>query len=212
MRGAVLCLPLLLGVVSGCATSDLRPSEISYVPPAESPATARRGPRTAVRLAHLATAVGPPATVAPQGRARGRAGRADGDAYQGDPEPYVDCGWIIAHGPQGPTKTPGSIHEATFDRASDGHVSILKHSLKLDGRMVIQVRPAEFDTLVSVDSTYVLTKVIAIEEPSRPTRESNPEFVSFTTGKRGQITKGTVCQPTGQLERVVLDVLSAEVM
>ena len=212
MRGAVLCLPLLLGVVSGCATSDLRPSEISYVPPAESPATA-----SAVRVRQSAWLIWQQLLDRLQ-QSPLKVARADELAglivttYQGDPEPYVDCGWIIAHGPQGPTKTPGSIHEATFDRASDGHVSILKRSLKLDGRMVIQVRPAEFDTLVSVDSTYVLTKVIAIEEPSRPTRESNPEFVSFTTGKRGQFAKGTVCQPTGQLERVVLDVLPAEVM
>ena len=70
--------------------------------------------------------------------------------------------------------------------------------------MVIQVRPADPDALVAVDSTYVLTKIVAVDE-----RKSSPEFASFTTGKRGRFPAGTVCQPTGKLERLVLEGLPA---
>ena len=212
MRPAVLGLPLLLGVLAGCASANSRPPEIRYVHPTDAPAAAgeMRVPQSdgVTWQQLLARLQQSPLKVE---RADQLAGLIVA-TYRGDPQPYVDCGWIMAYGPQEVNKTPGSSHEAAFDWAADGHAAVLKRSLELNGRMVIQVRPADPDALVAVKSTYVLTKVVAIEEPSEPARKSSPEFASFTTGKSGKFPTGTVCQPTGQLERLVFDGLPAGVM
>lgn len=211
MRRAVLGLSLLLGVVGGCATADRAPPEIRYVQPTDSPATVAE-----VRVRQSGQVLWQNLLDRLQ-QSPLKVERADEMAglivatYQGDPEPYVDCGWIIAYGPQDLTRTPGSSHEVAFDWPSDGHASVLRRSLRLDGRMVVQIRPAELDSLVSVNNVYVLTKLVAVEQPSGSPGASSPEFASFKTGRRGKFASGTVCQPTGQLERVVLDALPSDV-
>ena len=203
MRRAVVSVPLLMAVLSGCAGAG-GPPEIRYVHPTNSP------PNASLVRVHQSDQVVWQQLLSRLQQSPLKVERTDAAAglivatYRGDPEPYVDCGVIMAYGPQDLNKTPGSSPEAAFDWASDGHAAVLKRSLELNGRMVIQVRAADPDALVAVDSTYVLTKIVAVDE-----QKSSPEFASFTTGKRGKFPAGTVCQPTGKLERLVLDGLPA---
>ncbi len=211
MQRAVLGIPLLLAVVSGCASTNA-PPEIRYLRPTDSPARA-----SAVHVQQSGQVVWQQLLAHLQ-QSPLKIERADQLAglivttYHGDPEPYVDCGWIMAYGPGDLHKTPGSTHEAAFDRAADGQNEVLKRSLELDGRMVVQVKPADPDALVAVDSTYVLTKTVALEQPSASEPRSATEFASFTSGQRGKFASGTVCQPTGKLERLALDGLSTDVV
>jgi hypothetical protein len=60
--------------------------------------------------------------------------------------------------------------------------------------------------VVRTESVYALTKTIA----SQATDEAlHTETISFESGETGAFSSGTTCQPTGDLERLVLDALPA---
>lgn len=126
--------------------------------------------------------------------------------YRGDPEPYVDCGWIVTYDPAGLERVPAASAAASFDRVIEKKRSQLSRQLQLDGRMVVSLRPRGAGTVVSTATTYVLTKTV---DASGPTGGKAREVISFETGESGTFAKGTRCQPNGQFERVVLDSLPA---
>lgn len=202
---AVFGLTLISGVLVGCA--NRQPIEIRYLEPAAGPAT------TAEVLVRQPSPYIWQQLLDRLQQSSFEVTRADGPAglivatYHGDPEPYVDCGLILAFGPDDVSKTSGAVRESSFDLSRNGQAATFKRTLDLDTRMVVQVRPADEDTVVSVDATYVLTKIGELDRRSRSAPNSSLEVMSFTTGKRGKFSKGTVCQPSGQLEALVLDIL-----
>jgi hypothetical protein len=84
--------------------------------------------------------------------------------YSGDPEPYVDCGWIVIHEDDEFERVPAAQSEASFLRRRAGEVVSVERDLTLDARMSVQVEPSGDDAIVQADSTYVLTKRIASSE------------------------------------------------
>jgi hypothetical protein len=79
--------------------------------------------------------------------------------------------------------------------------------MKLDARLVVQVEPEGPGAGVETTSNYVLTKTVEAKDGAGWSRGRSHEVVSFSAGERGEFSKGTVCQPNGALERIVLDVL-----
>ena len=63
--------------------------------------------------------------------------------------------------------------------------------------------------MVSPATTYVLTKTVDVLGTDGVERGQSRETISFATGESGKFSKGTICQPNGQLERLVLDSLPA---
>jgi len=128
--------------------------------------------------------------------------------YSGDPAPYVTCGWILLHGGGEPERIDASS-EASFSRVVGGRAFEIGRDLRLDARLVVQIRPEGGDAFVDATSNYVLTKTVVSEARSGWRRGRSYEMLSFSTGERGEFSKGTVCQPNGALERTVLDILPA---
>jgi hypothetical protein len=126
--------------------------------------------------------------------------------YSGDPEPYVTCGWILVDRGGEREEIPAS--EATsFKRVVQGRRLEVNRDLNLDARLVVEVNPDGDGAAVETTSNYVLTKTVVAANQAGWTRGRAQEVVSFSSGGRGEFSKGTICQPNGALERTVLDVL-----
>ncbi|HEX6111219.1 MAG TPA: hypothetical protein VFZ10_02855 [Geminicoccaceae bacterium] len=202
MRTGPAAVTLLLAGVAGCTAPD-RP-ELDYVPPSGQPAEDRSA---FVRqqpwlvwgniLDHLqqqgvrVTEVDEPA------------GRLV-VTYRGDPEPYVDCGWIVIHEDEELERLPAARSEASFLRRRDGELVTLERDLRLDARMIVQIEPSGEDAIVRADSTYVLTKTIESSDGQEPL---HAETIRLGPGQSDAFTSGTQCQPNGELERLVFDAL-----
>jgi hypothetical protein len=127
-------------------------------------------------------------------------------SYSGDPEPYVTCGWMLVDRGGELEQVPAS-GEASFRRMVRGRRLEVTRGMKLDARLVVDVKPDGGGAAVDTVSNYVLTETTVAADRAGRRRGRAHEVVSFSAGGRGEFSKGTVCQPNGALERIVLDVL-----
>jgi hypothetical protein len=126
--------------------------------------------------------------------------------YSGDPEPYVTCGWILVGQGDEAEQVP-AVGDASFKRTVEGHRLEVNRGMNLDARLVVEVKPGSDEAAVRTGANYVLTKTVVASDRAGRQRGSGREVVSFSGGGRGKFGKGTICQPTGALERVILDIL-----
>ena len=202
MHSRTALVALLGAGLAGCA--EPRPPALDYLPPSGAPAV----PRSAVVeqqpwlvwgniIDHLEQR-GLPVTALDEA-----AGELTVD-YRGDPEPYVDCGWIVTWRKDELDRLPAAIADASFARRWNGRVVTVDRDLRLDARMTVRVEPAGENAVVRADSAYVLTKTVAPQEAEQPL---HAETISFPTGASAAFSSGTTCQPNGALERLVFDAL-----
>lgn len=125
-------------------------------------------------------------------------------AYSGDPEPYVDCGWIVTYEGEELERLPAARSEASFLRRRGGEVITVERDLSLDARVTVRVEPSRDDAVVRTDSTYVLTKTV---ESAEAEQSLHAETISFQSGQSGKFSSGTECQANGELERPVFEAL-----
>jgi hypothetical protein len=202
MRTRTAVATVLLAGFCGCAGPE--PPELDYLPPSGQPAAQRS---VFVRqqpwlvwgniLDHLQQ----------QGAQVSILDEAGGElvvAYSGDPQPYVDCGWIVTYQGDEIERVPAAASDASFLRRREGEVVALERELRLDARMRVDVEPSGEDAIVRTESTYMLTKTISSMEAEQPV---HLETVEFHAGDSGTFSSGTACQPTGELERLVFDSL-----
>jgi hypothetical protein len=134
---------LLLAGFAGCAAP--KPPELDYLPPSGQPA-AERSAFVRQRpwllwgniLDHLQQ----------QGVQVSIVNEAGGELvvfYNGDPQPYVDCGWIVTYRGAELDRVPAAASDASFLRRRDGEVVTLERELKLDARMRVDVEPSGDD-------------------------------------------------------------------
>jgi hypothetical protein len=195
-------ITLFLAGIAGCAAPD--PPELDYLPPSGQPAADRsafvRQPPWLVWgniLDHLQQQG---ARVTDVDEAAGRLVVM----YSGDPEAYVDCGWIVTYEADEFDRLPAARSDARFLQRRDGEMVNLERGLRLDARMSVHVEPSGEDAVVRTDSTYVLTKTIRSTDAEQPL---HAETISFRTGQSGTFSSGTKCQPNGELERLVFEAL-----
>ena len=124
--------------------------------------------------------------------------------YSGNPEPFIDCGSIVTEESGALGEVPGAIRQVSLNHDLDGQPVILDRSLNLDGRIIIRLQERSFGTVITTDTTYVVTKTVSIAASSGATVEGSRETVNFSAGKRAEFGKGTACQPTGSLDFAVL--------
>lgn len=203
IRGALVVL--LASGLGACASSPPRPPEIGYVPPSGPPI----GARTAVVGQEARLVWGNLLDRLQQSDfAITAADEAEGfivAEYSGAPDPYVNCGWIVTHGAGALAQIPAAVESASFQRRVGNRMVDLERDLRLDSRMVVRIRPQGPDSVVTTETTYVLTKIVAARQGGP--RDRLRDVLSFETGGSDSFEKGTICQSTGQLERVVLDSL-----
>jgi hypothetical protein len=195
---------LLLAGLAGCAAP--KPPQLDYLPPSGQPAAERSA---FVRhqpwlvwgniLDHLQQ----------QGAQVSIVDEAGGKLvvfYNGDPQPYVDCGWIVTYRGDELDRVPAAASDASFLRRRDGKVVTVERELRLDARTRVDVEPSGEDATVRTDSTYLLTKTISMPGARQP---FHAETIDFHTGESDAFSAGTACQPNGELERLVFDGLPA---
>ena len=206
MRPTVGFAGLLMGALGACAVDTGQPPRLAYAPPEARPTESS------------SASVGQPAGLIWNQlldrliQASLQIDLADPERgiivarYSGDPEPYVTCGWIVV-GQGGDAEQVPAVGDASFKRMVEGHRLEVNRGMTLDARLVVEVKPGGDEAAVKTGSNYVLTKTIVAADRSGRQRGSSREVVSFSGGGRGKFGKGTICQATGALERVVLDVL-----
>jgi hypothetical protein len=202
MRTRIAVVMLFVAGAAGCATPD--PPELDYLPPSGQPAAERSA---FVRqqpwlvwgniLDHLQQ----------QGARVTDLDEPGGElvvVYSGDPQPYVDCGWIVTYDDAEFDRLPAARSDTSLRRRQDGEVVTLERELRLEARMNVHVEPSGEDAIVRTDSTYVLTKTISSPDAAQPL---HAETIDFQTGESDAFSSGTMCQPTGELERLVFEAL-----
>ena len=206
MRPTVGFAGLLMGALGACAFDTGQPPRVGYAPPSERPAESG------------SANVGQPAGLIWNQlldrliQASLQIDLADPERgiivarYSGDPEPYVTCGWIVVEQGGAAEQVP-AVGDASFRRMVEGRRLEVNRGMNLDARLVVEVKPGGDEASVKTLANYVLTKTVVAADRSGRQRGSAREVVSFGGGGRGEFSKGTICQPTGSLERVVLDVL-----
>lgn len=127
--------------------------------------------------------------------------------YSGNPEPYIDCGSIVTHENGALGQIAGSAENVVLNDRLDDQPVILKRALNLDSRIIIRLQEQRQGTVVSTDTTYVVTKTVDIETPFGNISEGSRETVSFSAGNRAEFSKGTACQPNGFLDVAILQSL-----
>ena len=206
VRPRVALISLLAGALGACAVDASKPPRLRYAPPEAQSAEA--GPAAAGQPAGLVwnqlldRLIQSPLEVDLADPERGIIVAR----YSGDPEPYVTCGWILVERGGELEQVPAS-GQASFKRVVQGRRLEVNRDLNLDARLVVEVKPAGDGAAVETTSNYVLTKTVAVENEAGWTQGRAQEVVSFSSGGRGEFSKGTVCQPNGALESTVLNVL-----
>jgi hypothetical protein len=126
--------------------------------------------------------------------------------YWGDPEPYIDCGWIVTYDRDGHDSMPAARGLSSFERRRGGEIVDVEREMDLNARLVVEMTERREATVVLTSARYTLTKKALAEDASTALGD---EAIRFTTGEQAAFDIGTTCQPNGALERVVLDALPA---
>jgi hypothetical protein len=204
-----ICLGCLAAALAAC-TRQPPPREIGYLPPSTPPGA----PRSAL--------VRQPAFLV-WGNVVDRLQQEEGLAieeldeegqelvvtYHGDPEPYIDCGWLVRYDDDEPLEQiRASSEETRLVGRLDGRRTELVRHLDLEARMRVRLKPDADGSIVSTDADYRVTKTLRSQAPEEEPRVRHEETVVFESGGSAAFEKGgTVCQPTGALEQRVLDAL-----
>ena len=203
MRARVPLISVLAWAVAACA--GIAPHRVGYAPPADGPTKPGAGyvGRSSAdliwdQLLDRLNQSGLQVELADPQRGVMVA------TYSGEAAPYVTCGWILLYRGGEPEQIDASS-KASFHRVVGGRSVEIGRDLKLDARLAVEVRPGGGEAFVEATANYVLTKSVVAEGRSGRQRGQTYEVVSFSTGERGAFSKGTVCQPSGALERTVLD-------
>jgi hypothetical protein len=202
MRKPLALAAVVTAGLGGCAAP--RSPTLDYLPPSGPPATARSA---VVRQQPWLVWGNILDRLQQQGFAVSEADETTGELvvrYQGDPQPYVDCGWIVAHRERELERTAAAAAAATFLRRRQGQLVSVERDLELDARMTVQVEPDGEAAVVRTESLYGLTKTVA---PAAADEVLHSERIGFRSGESATFSSGTVCQPNGELERLVLDAL-----
>jgi hypothetical protein len=195
-------LALMIACLVGCAAP--RTPELDYLPPSGEPASDRSAfvqQRPWLVWGNVVD------HLQQEGHRLAELDERSGELvvlYSGDPEPYVDCGWIVVYEEDDLERLPAASADTSFRRRRDGRVVTLARDLRLDARMEVQVEENGEDAVVRTDGSYVLTKTISSKGGDRPLHR---QTVTFRTGESATFSSGTTCQPTGEFERLVFDAL-----
>lgn len=130
--------------------------------------------------------------------------------YSGDPESFVNCGYVMAYLPGAntpPQVYPAARGQLAFQRGPNRPPA--ERRMTLNAQITVNFVPQPGTTLVTTETRYVLQK--PLDTLARASGEgAPPETIVFSTGESATFSQGTVCQSNGQLERQALESLLNE--
>lgn len=136
-------------------------------------------------------------------------------SYSGDPERYVDCGFITsfvknARGER-TYSFPGSRAQQSYEVFEDGvNLFFIDRRMSLDGRVnLIFEAIAPDQTRVTANTRYVVNRQRTITAPANGQTRTLNDSVTFNSGGNaafaGPPAQAAECAATGALERELLD-------
>lgn len=139
-------------------------------------------------------------------------------SYSGDPEKYIDCGWINSYVKNArgertynfPASRAFQEYEV-MDMEKGAGLLFVSRKMNLEGRMNIIVEEiSETQSRVTANTKYILTKTISVREVLNKLVGTSTDTISFNSGQEGIFpgSGGTTCQATGKLEDEVLSLLT----
>jgi hypothetical protein len=144
-------------------------------------------------------------------------------SYNGDPEQYVDCGWITSYVKANGERTytfPASRAYQDYEIVEPYWYSV-NRKMNLEGRMNIIVEEIGANQCkITVNTRYIVTKtstttpwmnIGSIAFPRYvPANYShtNTDSIAFNSGEESTFPQGTRCKATGVFETTVLSVLT----
>ena len=133
--------------------------------------------------------------------------------YAGDPEGLIDCGSLalrsdVLYG-DGIVQLAAASAKTQYEVRSNVGPAIVTRDLRLDARSIVRLASAsEEQTLIGVESTYVLTRQSTFSRPTGEPLSTNVRTIAFRSGEVGNFGSSTRCVPTGLLERSITEALS----
>lgn len=186
--------------VAACGGAPVRLAELGYTAPSEPPALpdTRTVGAAPIVLANAALEANGPFDVR-----QSEPGYVVA-YYSGNPEPYVDCGTLETSA----GNVPGAAQQARLSRFRDYEEWQALRQMRLDARIVTRFEPRTSGTRMLTSATYVVTRTADTVDGQGAVIGTRRDTVSFESGGTGRFTKGTVCRPTGSLERAVAEMIA----
>ncbi len=140
-------------------------------------------------------------------------------SYKGDPEEYVDCGQVHTQvtdyvGGEQNYRFPGSKRDQQYKARASGILINVHRTMDLACSINISIESINNNqTKLKVMNQYHLTRNVAyvVDEGSlTSTMGEKNHSISFKSGERAQFPilrsdEGTICQPSGKLEKLIMD-------
>jgi len=130
--------------------------------------------------------------------------------YSGDPERYVDCGYITSYVKNVRGERTYRFAAATasteYELMTGREILSIARQMGLDARIEVAVTPVgEKETQISATARYVLSRTMLVRD-TQGRLETISHLINFTTDQEGTFPGAVACRPNGMLES---DVLSA---
>ena len=143
-------------------------------------------------------------------------------SYSGDPEKYVDCGYIESYVKNArgertyyfPAASANQTYEV-MDMKQSGGLFNINRKMNIEGRMNLIVEEIDPNkTIVTANTKYVLTKSGTVRNVQGAS-QSFSDSISFNTNQGDRFPgsgshSGTFCQANGNFEKEVLSLLLNE--
>ena len=130
--------------------------------------------------------------------------------YRGDPEPYVDCGYVTSYvknvRAERTYRFPAASASAEYELMTGKEIVSIARQMALDARIAVTAAPiASKETRVLVSAHYALSRTMHIRD-TRGSVQTISHLTRFTSEEDGAFPGAVVCRASGKLEA---DVLSA---
>lgn len=137
-------------------------------------------------------------------------------SYSGDPERYVDCGTVsVTYPGRQPVNFPGARADQSYDAINPGIGPYTVHRrMQLEGRVnLIFEETAPNTTRVTANTRYILNREVNAVRSSGSPAGNLRHTISFNTNQSASFPAapsapdGVECNPTGQMEREILQLI-----
>jgi hypothetical protein len=130
--------------------------------------------------------------------------------YSGDPERYVDCGYITSYVKNVRGERTYRFAAATasteYELMTGREILSIARQMGLEARIAVKVTPiGEKETQISATAQYVLARTMLVRD-TQGRVQTISHLINFTSDQEGTFPGAVACRPSGMLET---DVLSA---
>jgi hypothetical protein len=133
--------------------------------------------------------------------------------YSGNPERYVDCGYITSYvkNVRGERRYQFAASTASteYELMTGREIVSIARRMTLDARIAVTVIPmGDKDTRISATARYVLSRTMLIRDTQGGARTISHR-INFTSDQEGAFPGAVVCRASGMLETDALSALTS---